>query len=50
MSGQAAAAPITAILTQRLQPILGFKVMFYIIAGLWNPQNQLFESLKFQRI
>ena len=33
MSGQAAAAPITAIVTQLLHPVLGWKGMFQIIAG-----------------
>lgn len=37
MSGQASAAPITAILTQLLHPILGWKGMFQIIAGLCIP-------------
>ena len=38
MSGQAAAAPITAILTQVLNPIFGWTAMFQIIAGEWMSQ------------
>ena len=33
MSGQAAAAPITALLTQLLSPMIGWFGMFCIIAG-----------------
>ena len=33
MSGSASAAPLTALLTQLLNPLLGWEGMFQIIAG-----------------
>ncbi len=33
MSGSAAAAPVTALLTQQLSPVIGWTGMFLVIAG-----------------